>query len=670
MTSKAADSTWTQYSLGQPQRRRAELVCLVCHSKKTKCDLQACLNRGFEKCTYCANTGRKCEARSSKRKRGQQRAEKVDMPQVTHIPTPASVGVLSGINGSESDHRQSNAPKNLQINPGRHQKQSIGRNERPEAPAAMRFSELAESHEGDIDTGFLQPFIEENRIDARTQVLNAKTSRRQSEPTAAVSPDLLHIFIETYYDSCYTWCPVLDRGTILEELKSSPMLANAMAALGSNLQPPMLPFDGPASYYNRARRIFYEDEESDALTCLRAVLLFYWWAPRATSLVHRHSSWWWTSVVIRHAQQMNLHRAQSSKAAGRSLLGLQRRVWWTAFARERLTALCQSKPAIINPEDCTVPEPTLEDFPSDMQHSVKPQIFIYWVRLCSILGRIAQHLSHPGPSAVATLGSPRPLSLRNPAHDLTTWIRNLSPSLGLRISEEYTSSYDKDICQLHLPYLTAVIVLNLKRASEPGSIPQAAPPAVFAASCTARIFKDILARGDTRFLMAITSWHCAVSFLALLSASRDPALRRGAKADMEIVRLMCDQLRRMWGSANVVYQGIERLYAVVDREDGSGSVSHMTDNCSPLTQFGEQSATGQSTENIGMLEDTPDWMDYFPFATARTSEIARPLLELKEQNEKFYLEATTLSNYLSSDMQDYFFEGFNDADMPTFGEDF
>lgn len=42
---------------------------------------------------------------------------------------------------------------------------------------------------------------------------------------------------------------------------------------------------------------------------------------------------WWTSVIIRHAQQMNIHRepAVDDPSRDRLNLGLRRRIWWTAF---------------------------------------------------------------------------------------------------------------------------------------------------------------------------------------------------------------------------------------------------------------------------------------------------------------------------------------------------
>ena len=185
---------------------------------------------------------------------------------------------------------------------------------------------------GDVDTGFLQIYGPENQLDAEQQEYEAAldSRRRLSHPQ---QQELLQSFAETYWEYCYTWCPVLDRDTLAEDLARSPLLANALALAASHIQPPLMPHEGPATYYERARNIFYNDEEVDGLTMLRALALFYWWAPRPPSTAHRHSSWWWTSVIIRHAQQMSIHREPggSHPLMGRLNMSLRRRIWWTAF---------------------------------------------------------------------------------------------------------------------------------------------------------------------------------------------------------------------------------------------------------------------------------------------------------------------------------------------------
>lgn len=191
---------------------------------------------------------------------------------------------------------------------------------------------IEQSHRGDIDTGFLQVYGPENDMDAQEQTF-ADSFHQKHSPSDHQQQDLIESYAETYWEYCYPWCPVLDPDDLFDGISRSPLLENALAAAGSHIQPPLVPHQGPAEYYAKARSIFYNDEESDPMTTLKSVALFYWWAPRAPTTVHRHSSWWWTSVLIRHAQQMNLHREPATAHPMRTehILSVRRRIWWTAF---------------------------------------------------------------------------------------------------------------------------------------------------------------------------------------------------------------------------------------------------------------------------------------------------------------------------------------------------
>lgn len=180
------------------------------------------------------------------------------------------------------------------------------------------------------ETGFVDVYGPETRLDADGQVQH----RRQSPEILDVPPpELQQVFEETYFDFCYTWCPVLDRDTLADELTQSPLLANALALAGSHVQPPMILCAGPAAFYERVKQMFYGDKEEDLVMCLKAIALIYWWSPRAPSRVHRDSSWWWTTVAIRHAQHGGFHREPKPGKPSRSNInpGLRRRIWWTLF---------------------------------------------------------------------------------------------------------------------------------------------------------------------------------------------------------------------------------------------------------------------------------------------------------------------------------------------------
>lgn len=468
--------------------------------------------------------------------------------------------------------------------------------------ANWRAAEHGRSH-----PGFLQVYGPENIDDAHKQL-----SSRQKEPDSVdgLQPDLRQSFAETYFEYCYAWCPVLERDTIFQELASSSLLDNALGLVGSHIRPPMILHVEPVEYYDRARRRFYDDEENELELSLKAVLLFYWWAPRPPSMVHRHSSWWWTSVVIRHAQQAGFHQASDVERTEVDI-PLRRRIWWTAYARERLTALCQGKPCIINPEDCDVMPPSLADFP-DPQNELKAQVFIHWVRLCTIAGEAAKELAL---SSKSRTSRPFPTHL---GRQLIEWSRSLPPHLQLPLSTSHTPNFNIDIHQLHLPYLAMIVVLHLNRS--PHSLPQANPPATAAATCIARILKDILIRSGMRFLMPITCWYSGMAFIALLHASRSEHLRDNANADLEILHLAVKELKKMWGTANLFDKGFERLLAQRD-------ASHTLAGDGPAGNGTHQPVHSDSrgAEDQAMSAEI-DWMEYFPFLTPQTSAVAERVL--------------------------------------------
>lgn len=291
-----------------------------------------------------------------------------------------------------------------------------------------------------------------------------------------------------------------------------------------------------------------------------------------------------------------------------------------------MTALCQSKPAIIDLDDCNIQEPSLSDFPSDPKSQRKGEIFLYWVQLCVIIGKIAKTLSRSTlPTAITPPDQHR--------QELVDWVKSLPPHLQLPIGTARTKTFDRDVHQLHLPYLTTIIVLHLKRSAN--TLPEALPPAILAASCIARILRDILSRGNTRFLMAITCWYCGTAFIPLLQASRIPHLAKDANDCLDVLERAADQLQIMWGSANVIRQGFERLRSTTSEKTQATRSEALDD---PIIHDSiVPAAAGPTTESEPLVPDSTDHFDWpalFPFATRHTGGIADNLLTDRENGTR------------------------------------
>lgn len=325
-------------------------------------------------------------------------------------------------------------------------------------------------------------------------------------------------------------------------------------------------------------------------------------------------------------------------------------------ARERLTALCQSKPAIIDQDDCNVQAPTLLDFPDEPQFQHKGTVFIHWVSLCAIIGRVAKTLFRLG---YPTAGHPcSSASSNNHMQELVNWVNSVPPELQLQIKTPLTRNLDRDVHQLYLPYLTTVIILHLKRSEHP--LPQALPPAILAASCIARILQDILARGNTRFLMAITCWYCGTAFIPLLQATRIPHLSKDANECIDVLERTVEQLQTMWATANVIRRGFERLRATAN-ELLSPRLLEQLQRDTHLAGVLPAPATGQ-----GEIEDF-DWTTLFPFVTRQTNGIADGLMADREQGivtgmlpsgDTLYHE-TLMTQFDSIFFNQYFDDGFD-----------
>ncbi|PGH31773.1 hypothetical protein GX50_05439 [[Emmonsia] crescens] len=647
---------------GPRGNKRARLVCLRCHEKKIKCDLQV-NNSECEspRCSRCEVAGYECRIRPSKRGAGNRvsirHASLDDLDAADSLPL---VSLPYDLTSSSTPSNQSQvqvkaepsvqrvAPDDRMVTESTSSLFSGGITRQPlsypSTPEGIR-QPSAQFRTGSLavkthDSGQGQNALYSNEsgllqmLDNTATINQLNSNQPVLQPMDLPPPALQESFMDTYFQFCYTWCPILDNSTLFSEQEesNSVLLNQALALLGSRIQPSVLQHYPPIVYYNRAKALFHGNHESNPITCMKALLLFYWWgsAPNSPSL---DTVWWWTGVAIRLAQQIGLHREPKPGQVMRpnETPGLRRRIWWTLFARERLTSICQGRPCIIDPSDCNVREPSLEDFPEPKDH-FRAQTFIYWVRLSNDVGRVAKYLIQK----TETTQFPGHL-----ARELVDWVQSLPEPLRLPIATNRTTPFNRDVHQLHLPYLTTITLLYLTKSCQP--LPKAYTTATLSASCVARIFEDFLVRGSIRFLQGMAGWHIAVAILALLHARRIQTLTETADSDIKILKIALKEMAKMWPSASMLDKEFDRILA-----SNEFVVSEKRSPAHPMDLRSTNSLSELADLATGTLINV---MDFFPFATIQTSPLVEILLS---QNSTMIFTDLEWPRDISAQLHDLF----------------
>ena len=154
------------------------------------------------------------------------------------------------------------------------------------------------------------------------------------KPISGMNSILRRIYLDTFLECAYSWCPIVDRQLIQAhpEFGDSMLLIHSLAIVGSNLKPPFLHHAPSFEHYQMARHAFYSNHEKNQLVAVCAIMMFHYWDTSSMNTVNNtDSQWWWLGNSIRLAQDIGLHRESKTIDQQTSLRALKRRIWWTLF---------------------------------------------------------------------------------------------------------------------------------------------------------------------------------------------------------------------------------------------------------------------------------------------------------------------------------------------------
>ena len=288
-------------------------------------------------------------------------------------------------------------------------------------------------------------------------------------------------------------------------------------------------------------------------------------------------------------------------------------------AREREMAICCGRPCVIDDDYCNVRAPKLSDFPARQLREA--HLFVHWVRLSTIVGDVNRKLHQSRRSGVE-------LPSVEIASQLIAWIQSLPSNIQLSIREERTTAFDRDVHLLHIPYLALITLIYLKYSEE--ALPAASVAAVLAATCTARIFEDLLVRGSLNFMSGESGWYLTIAVHALVHVLPLDSLSRHAAQHIHVLRSALKHLASANYTARAFEKRLDRLIKPQAFVSPSSNRQPRLTGSQPATLVVQPNAGPRGRPSgLGDLcaGDSVHWLDFFPFATAETSPLVAVIFE-------------------------------------------
>ncbi|KAJ5148312.1 C6 transcription factor [Penicillium atrosanguineum] len=412
-------------------------------------------------------------------------------------------------------------------------------------------------------------------------------------------PAVFRRILMAYTDHVHNYLPVLDLGSFLLAICSDKprpcismfVLQAVMFAAASHLNDDTLSLSGyknryqaRKTFYQRAKLLYNFDVEDDDICLLQGSLLLTLWhgAPDDHT-----TSWHWVSLSVTCALKIGLHQETSWEMQQRSF---RRRIWWSLYVRERLTALWIQQAPQLKDNEFNVNDLQPEDFEGPITHPdiiaylgessllSRPDaqrdlelIFIDMSRLCIIIGRILsmKFLFPPKSGNVLLQALPANIEVRSQrqaatldGHEagLLQWLDDHTRRSLLERGYQTEISKSQDIVfvsvlMTRMLYFTAMVILHTARAARPIELGGDPMPAFMKARSAAAGVTSLMAELCNRNLIGylpITGVTVIIPAIAVHMQemqSLDPQTRIEGYINLQLGNQCFNELSDMYVSA-------------------------------------------------------------------------------------------------------------------------
>ncbi|KAK1855608.1 hypothetical protein CCHR01_01783 [Colletotrichum chrysophilum] len=530
-------------------RERANVVCVECHSRKVKCDLQGSPDN---KCRNCRRSGVQCIRRDGVRKRRKviARHGQALLPTSPTVPiVPLAPSGLGSVSTENENGTQMITPTPSSDSSNRTY-QSEGFISHSSVLSYDSITQPMAIHEG------LPPRI----VQARDIILGA------AQANIPLAPSLRKALMDSFIENVLPYCPVVDSKDLTDE-NSSTLLQLAVCLVGS-----LMPHDPSSlqlsySLYERIQTLLYIDFEDDNMALLKTFCLMSCWAPASPYRVTLHGPWHWTGMAVRLAIQMGVH-TQSSYAENENA-GCFRRIFWYLNNTETLMVACWGRPRSLKLEDCDVQPLASSDFAAE---GVSVMVSLHFTRLMNVARSVAEWNTKKG--------VPSEHEVEGIIASICNWYRGLPEELRLHDQNGTRRPFHRFTSELHIHYFTTIILIQML-SKDRHSPWRTSPASIVAASCVAHLYEEIDCREEAVHLLSVNGFLALVAAIVLIfqrpkSPQKDVIRNNGVNSICSVLRLMCAK----YGGARSVLKRIQGLQLSAEGREPS---AHYDQNGGPAS---------------------------------------------------------------------------------------
>lgn len=495
------------------KRPRGSRACVVCRSRKVRCDAEIHIP-----CTNCITFGCECTLPEAK-KRGNVSAEskakrnktndkeagtqssmsssvKLENKNVAVNPSISNLASLTAeSHGTTStiepvlNISQVSVPPSLTSNyktrPSMHKKELNN----GKGKAALTFLGSSSIAQVAQKVGQNHVQLTEDVFDSTEESLDSAELEILKLRGAFLLPshELCLDLIDSYFEHVHPLMPVINRTEFMRKFNDpennpSLMVLQAVLLCGCRISQNPLLLDSKGSnnlasltFFRRAKALYEANYESDPTSIIQTLILIgsYGEGPEDVT----KNSFYWTRVAVGLAQGFGFQRdISSSPNMSETDKKVWRRIWWCLFEKDRNVSIAYGRPLVIDLNDCDVPMLTVEDFNEDEPDYKSPYpvnetqalYIIHLVKLAEITGIIIKYQYTVKAQLMKTKNK---FSIVQHCDMLMgIWFANLPPQLVFSLKD--TSTHNFYSCFLNAQYYNRLYLIhrsNLLRMAKSNS---------------------------------------------------------------------------------------------------------------------------------------------------------------------------------------------------------